>query len=208
MRLAAAFAAALGGLAVVGLVWRSLSHRWSLPFPAWMGAGVDLPLVATVFGTDRTLARIGARTGQRVLEIGPGPGRLLIPIAQRVQPHGEAVGVDIQPAMIARLKARAAAAGVTNLVGIVADATTMTLSGQFDAVVIALALGEIPNREATLRRCLYVLKPGGMLSITEMIPDPHFVSQRTVKRLAEAAGFQHVRTHGSRLSFTVNFLKP
>jgi ubiquinone/menaquinone biosynthesis C-methylase UbiE len=90
----------------------------------------------------------------------------------------------------------------------VADATTMIPSGQFDTVVIALALGEIPNREATLRRCLYVLKPGGMLSITEMIPDPHFVSQRTVKRLAEAVGFQHIRTHGSRLSFTVNFLEP
>lgn len=200
--------AVVGVVVGVGLVWRWSSHRWSIPCPAWLGEGVDLPLVGTVFGTDRTLTRIDARPGQRVLEIGPGPGRLLIPLAERVQPHGEAVGVDIQPGMIAQLKTRAAAAGVTNLVGMVADATTMAPPGEFDTVVIALALGEIPDREATLRRCLHVLKPGGVLSITEMVPDPHFVPQRTVRRLAEQAGFRHQSTQGSWLSFTANFEKP
>jgi ubiquinone/menaquinone biosynthesis C-methylase UbiE len=138
----------------IGLVWRWSSHRWSIPCPVWLGAGVDLPLVGTVFGTDRTLARIDAWPGRRVLEIGPGPGRLLIPLAVRVKPHGEAVGVDIHPGMIAQLQARGAAAGVTNLVGLVADATTMAPPGEFDTVVFALAFGEIPDREATLRKCL------------------------------------------------------
>jgi ubiquinone/menaquinone biosynthesis C-methylase UbiE len=119
------------------------------------------------------------------LEIGPGPGRLLIPAAQRVQPHDDVVGLDIQPAMIARLQETAEAVGVTNLVGFVGDAATTSPPGEFDVVILATALGEIPNRDAALRRCFNAFKPGGVLSVTEMLPDPHFVSRRTVRRLAE-----------------------
>ena len=195
-------------LLAVGFGWRRLSRRYALPCPAWLGRGVDLPGVSALLGTQRTLDRIGVRPGDRVLEIGPGPGRLLIPIARMVGPSGEAVGVDLQPAMIAQLKARAAEAGVKNVTGIVGDATTMTPPGRFDTVYIALALGEIPDREAVLRQCFSVLKPEGVLSITEMVPDPHFVSQRTVRRLAGSVGFRHKLTQGSPLSFTENFEKP
>ena len=205
--------ASIVGVAVVATIvaalgWRWLSHRYSLPCPAWLGHGVDLPGVSILFGTQTTLAGLALRPGQRVLEIGPGPGRLLIPVARSVQPHGEAVGVDVQPAMIAQLRERAAGAGVTNLTGIIGDAATMTPPGQFDTVYIALALGEIPKREAALRRCLDVLKPGGVLSITEMLPDPHFVPQKTVRQLAEGLGFRHKATVGSWLSFTATFEKP
>ena len=34
------------------------------------------------------------KPGQRVLEVGPGPGRLLLSAAQRVAPNGEVVGID------------------------------------------------------------------------------------------------------------------
>jgi hypothetical protein len=47
-----------------------------------------------------------------------------------------------------------------------------------------------------------------VLSITEMLPDPHFVPKRMVRELAEHAGFQHQATHGSALYFTANFVKP
>jgi ubiquinone/menaquinone biosynthesis C-methylase UbiE len=200
---------------VLALVWRWSSHRWSLPCPSWLvpspsrlARALDNPRLARLLFVDRTLDRIGLRSGQRVLEIGPGPGRLLIPAARRVQPDGEVVGLDIQSSMIARLQAGAKEAGVTNLVGIVGDAATTSPTGLFDVVILATALGEIPNRDATLRRCFDSLKPGGVLSITEMVPDPHFVSQSAVRRFAERAGFQHQRTEGSWLSFTANFNKP
>lgn len=161
-----------------------------------------------VYGTEKTLDRIGLRRGQRVLELGPGPGRLLIPAARRVEPEGEVVGLDIQPQMIDRLRSRAAEAGVKNLTGIVGDAATTVGPGEFDVVFLALTLGEIPDREAALRRSFEALRVGGILSVTEMFPDPHFVPRRTVHRLAERAGFRHVATHGSWPFFTANFVKP
>ena len=71
-----------------------------------------------------------------------------------------------------------------------------------------MTLGEIPDREAALKQSLLALKPGGILSITEMLPDPHYQSRATVKRLADAAGFQFCSIAGNRWLFTANLVKP
>jgi SAM-dependent methyltransferase len=84
--------------------WRWASRIWSLPCPSLVGWALESPLYGRFTGTEETLERIGLRPGQRVLEIGPGPGRLLIPAAGRVLPDGEVVGIDIQPGMIERLQ--------------------------------------------------------------------------------------------------------
>jgi ubiquinone/menaquinone biosynthesis C-methylase UbiE len=146
--------------------------------------------------------------GDRVLEIGPGPGRLILRAARRVLPGGEAVGVDIQAPMIAKLKARANAAGVDNLSGIVGDAAEVSPPGTYDVVYMALTMGEIPRQREFLRMVFSALKPGGRLSITEMFPDPHFLSQKAVRLVTEEAGFQHLETLGSRCFYTSNFLRP
>ena len=208
MEISHVFVVTVIAVTLLALAWRWSSRRWSVPCPPWLAWGFENPRLARLLFVTRTLDRIGVRSGLRVLEIGPGPGRLLVPAAQRVQPDGEVVGLDIQPAMIDRLRARAQASGVSNLVGIVGDAATATPPGQFDVVFLATALGEIPNRTEALRRCFDALRPGGVLSITEMLPDPHFVGQGTVRRLAEQAGFRHLRTQGWWLSFTANFEKP
>jgi precorrin-6B methylase 2 len=73
--------------------------------------------------TLKTLSRIGLHPGEKVLEIGPGPGRLLIPAAKAVLPGGDVVGIDIQHKMVERLRRNAEKAGVTNLTVILGDAT-------------------------------------------------------------------------------------
>ena len=161
-----------------------------------------------VLGTQTTLDRIGPQPGQRVLEVGPGPGRLLIPAARRVLPGGEVVGLDIQPGMIERLKARAAQAGASNLTPILGDATQSHFPpNHFDVIYFCTVLGETPDRAVALRQCYAALKPGGLLSITEIFPDPHYQSRTTVKRLAESVGFRLQALHGSWYFFTANFVK-
>src|SRR5512146_2116661 len=88
-------------LLVVGViaVWRRLSRTRPLPCPTWLSWTLEGPLMDRILGTQATLDRINPRPGQRVLEVGPGPGRLLIPAAKRVQPGGQVVGLDIQPGM-------------------------------------------------------------------------------------------------------------
>ena len=147
--------------------------------------------------------------GQRVLEIGPGPGRLLIPAAKRVLPGGEVVGIDIQSGMIDRLRKRAKEADVKNLTAILGDATQSHVEvGIFDLVFLVTTLGEIPDRAAVLREAYKALKPGGVLSVTEIFGDPHYQSKSTVRRLAEGAGFRLQSVAGRWWFFTLNFVKP
>jgi ubiquinone/menaquinone biosynthesis C-methylase UbiE len=141
--------------------------------------------------------------------MGPGPGRLLIPAAQRVGPDGEAVGIDIQPKMIERLKIRAERAGARNLKTILGDAAQPHVQAKsFDLVFLCTALGEIPDRAAALNQCLRALKPGGILSITEIAGDPHYQRLSVVKKLAETAGFQFQSTQGGWWFYTASFAKP
>ena len=198
----------LGIVTAVSLLWRWQSRRQSLPCPTWLAGFLENPLTDKLIGTQTTLGRIGLEPGQRVLEIGPGPGRLLIPAARRVLPGGAVVGLDIQPGMIERLKERAARAGVSNLTAVVGDATQLHFPPEsFDLIYLCTVLGEIPDREAALRQCYAALKPGGILSITEIFPDPHYQSRATVQQLAESAGFRQKMMAGPWYFFTANFSK-
>jgi len=191
------------------LGWRWASRIWSIPCPAFLAWSLESSFLQRFNGTGIILDRLGLRPGQRVLEIGPGPGRLLIPAAKRVQPEGEAVGIDIQPAMIERLKARANQAGVTNLKAIPGDATIPHVpEASFDLVFLCAALGEIPDRAAAMAQSFRALKPQGVLSITEIFGDPHYQSRSVVRRLAEAAGFRFQSVRGGWWLYTADFVKP
>lgn len=208
MKFARSFALFLSILVLLNLLWRWASRYRSLPCPTWLAGGLESSLMDKIAGTQVTLDRLGLQPGQRVLEVGPGPGRLLIPAARRVLPGGEVVGLDIQPGMLERLKARAAQAGVTNLTTILGDAEQPNVPPErFDVIYLCTVLGEIPDREAALRQCYRALKPGGLLSITEIFPDPHYQSRATVQRLAEAAGFRLREMYGRWYFFTANFIK-
>ena len=90
--------------AVVYVSWRGASRKKSVPFPVSMAWMLESPWLQRLSGTNKILDRLGLRPGQRILEVGVGPGRLLIPAAKRIGPAGVAVGIDIQPGMIERVR--------------------------------------------------------------------------------------------------------
>ncbi len=194
--------------AAISLAWRWASRRGSFPCPALLAWSLENPIFQRFNGTRVILDRLSIQPGQKVLEMGPGPGRLLIPVARRVFPGGEAVGIDIQPAMIERLKRRADKAGTSNLKAILGDAAQPHVpEASFDIVFLCAALGEIPDRTAALAQCYRALKPGGVLSITEMFGDPHYQRRSVVERLAEEAGFRFQSIQGGWWLFTAQFIK-
>ena len=69
-------------------------------------------------------------------------------------------------------------------------------------------LGEIPDRESALKEIHSALKPGGILSVTEVIFDPHFQRRESVLRLAQAAGFRERNFFGRSLAYTLHLEKP
>lgn len=112
--------------------------------------------------------------------------------------------------MLRKLETRAAQRSLGNL------RTRLCAVGQgelrerdaFDRAFLTTVLGEIPNRERALKEIYDALKPGGMLSVTEVLIDPHYQSRATVQRLVMRAGFRLERAWGNVFNFTMNFVKP
>lgn len=200
---------ALVGFLLLSLAWRQASKSRSLPCPTLLAWAVDGPIPNWWAGTDKTLARMELAPGMRVLEIGPGPGRLLIPAARLVEPGGQVVGLELQQGMLDRLRARAAKAGVTNLTTIHGDVNQTPLEpASFDLVYLCTVLGEIPDRAAAMARAFATLKPGGRLAITEVAGDPHYQFRGVVNKLASEAGFEPLDVRGHFFLYTALFRKP
>jgi len=192
-----------------GAVWRLAQKLRAQPCPTVLAWWLESPIVDRLAGTTATLDRIGLRPGQRVLEIGPGPGRLLIPAARRVLPGGSATGLELQAGMVERLCRRIERANLTNVTVVQGDAAEPHFPpGSFDVVYLCTVLGEINDRAAALKQAHDVLVPGGRLSITEIRFDPHFQPLEAVQTLAEAAGFRLEQVYPGLGQYTANFVKP
>lgn len=194
-------------VSVLGL--RLLSRHHSTPCPYWLAPLLENPYLNAVAGSGVILQRARIQPGMAVLDVGAGPGRLSVPAAQRVGPEGRVVAFDVQPAMLARLNQAKAAAGVTNLQAVLGDAGEGSLPpGPFDRVLLVTVLGEVADQRGALAEILKRLKPGGLLSVTEVLPDPHYQSRTRVRRLAEGAGFEVAEVLGPWYAFTMNLRKP
>ena len=200
---------ACGILVVTVVGWRVLGRRLSLPCPTSLIWLLENHAMESVAGSTVIIERARVARGMRVLDAGCGPGRVTIPLAKHVGPQGQVVALDIQPGMLARLAERLVEHGVTNVSTVHGGLGEGVLgTAQFDRAIMVTVLGEIPDRVAALREIYAALKPGGLLSITEVLPDPHYQSRRAVRRMAEEAGFKVEEAYSGRRSFTMNLIRP
>ena len=208
--------ALLTGLSLAALLllitagWRFSSRRTSLPCPSWLSWMVEMENpVARNVNAAHIVQRLELQPGMRVLDAGCGPGRVTLPLARALAPGGEVVAVDMQGEMLRRAEERARAAGLTNIRFCRSAIEPGRLGSRlYDRVILATVLGEIPDREGALREICRALKPGGFLSVTEMVFDPHYQSRDTVLRLAGEAGLRERAFFGNRMAYTLNLEKP
>jgi len=144
--------------------------------------------------------------GQTVLEVGPGTGYFTVEVARRLGVEGLLVCVDIQPEMIGALRRRLLRKGVVNALPVVGNALGLPLAeGSVDCAFLVTVLGEVPDRAKALVELRRVLRAGGILSITETLPDPDYQFPDVVRDLCRASGFRLVEHHRNPLGFTMNF---
>ena len=110
----------------------------------------------------RTLDLLAPRLGERILDVGVGPGLLAYDLARLVGPQGQVAGLDVSEDMLALARERLAALPQARLVQ--ADAADLGLpDAAFDAAVSTLVheyVADMPRALAELHR---VLRPGGRL---------------------------------------------
>ena len=103
-----------------------------------------------------------------VLDVGTGPGMLLVELAAR-RPDLRLTGVDLSPSMIATATRNLAAAGVSDAACVVADVAKMPFpDGVFDLVISSLSMHHWDHIDAAVPELARVLRPGGRVLIYDL----------------------------------------
>ncbi|SFO94693.1 Methyltransferase domain-containing protein [Amycolatopsis rubida] len=110
----------------------------------------------------------GLAGGGRALELGVGTGRIALPLAARGVP---VCGIDLSPAMAARLRAKPGGEAVDVTIG---DFATTRVAGSFSvAYLVYNTIGNLTSQDAQVacfRNAAAHLKPGGCFVIEVGVP--------------------------------------
>lgn len=185
------------GFAAIAVAGDVLARRFSRsePTPLPYALRWELAIPRPAGSLRRALA---ARTGERILEIGPGLGQHAVQVAEYVGPTGRIDVLDIQQEMLDATAARAERRGVHNVVAALADSSGQLPyeDASFDAAYIVTVLGEIRDPQHALAELRRVLKPDGRLIVGEIALDPDFIPARQLRSMADAAGLRLARRFG------------
>lgn len=161
----------------------------------------------------------GVGAGATVVDLGAGTGTFSMAIAAHV---GQVIAVDVSPAMIAALTARARDNNLVNVTVVEAGFLTYDHAGPAaDAIFTRNALHQIPDfwKGVALYRMAGILRPGGVLRLRDLAYDfdPAETDERIEGWMAgavtdPAAGYtaadlaEHVRTEHSTYRWLLDAL--
>ena len=117
----------------------------------------------------RLVDRAALRSGERIVDIGCGTGKVPVVAAGTVAPGGAALGVDASAGMIARARQRARDANVEVEFRQAAMEDLPFPEDSFDVVLCCQALHHVPRdaKIQALAEMHRVLKPGGRLLLLD-----------------------------------------
>jgi arsenite methyltransferase len=138
---------------------------------------------------------LGARRGERVLDVGCGPGFYCAELAGEVGPSGSVVGVDGSQAMLALAGRRCAELGNVELLA--ADATALGVAdADFDAALCVQVLEYVADTRAVLAELHRALKPGGRVLVWDIDWATFSMQGDELTRRVQRAWDEHL-THSS-----------
>ena len=111
-----------------------------------------------------TIDRLGLGSGDAVLDVGCGDGKVTVELARRV-PSGRVVGIDASADMV-RLATDTWATSLANVEFRVVDARALDFAPVFDWVFSNSTLHWVPDHPAVLRGIVRALKPGGRVVLS------------------------------------------
>lgn len=138
----------------------STADYWDRRADAWANREGMLERFTESLGRSGIEA-LAPRPGERLLDVGCGPGATTLALANLVGAGGEVVGLDIAPSMVSAAERRARDAGVANARFLVHDLTEGPLPEGFDGVYSRFGVMFFPRPEAAFANLVASLRAGG-----------------------------------------------
>ena len=194
---------------IVFVILRIIRRYYKFPIPGFMTRLIDNPIRRKFIQKPEKVAeRMCLKPGMIIIEIGPGKGSYTKALAKNILPDGKVYALDIQESIINRLKKRIEKEGITNIIPKIDDAYNLSFEDEsVDRVLMIACLPEIPDPIRVLKELKRVLKPDGLISLSEMLPDPDYPRRKTEKKWAEEAGFDLDEQFGNWFIYQLNFKK-
>ncbi|MDQ6786802.1 MAG: methyltransferase domain-containing protein [Acidobacteriota bacterium] len=167
---------------------------------------LELPWRRIVLSPSDLVKRLSLTKTSRVLEVGAGSGFYSVAVAQNI-PDGKLELLDLQEEMLEKARLKMESAGLKNVGYSLANAGGQIPfeTESFDVVFMVTVLGEVKDQKLLVRELHRLLRGNGILSVSEHLPDPDFVSFEKLSKLLEKYDFKLSRRFGRRWAYTANF---
>ena len=185
-------------------IWQGLTQKGTV-FPHQLAFTLLIPLRNLALSPHQVVERLHLLPQHRALEMGCGAGYFSPALAQAV-PQGELVLADIRPEMLAYAQKRLAKRGIGNAQYYLCHGTQFDFpSRSFDRIVLIAVLGEIADQAAYLQEFHRLLRPDGIVSISETAGDPDKLSCAELTALMQSHQFVLCQSYGTEKNYTLNF---
>ena len=170
---------ALGTVALIGIVAAAAPDEYEgrtiAGVMGWQGAPwLERDGRAREENTPLLMERLAVKPGQVVLDLGCGTGFHTRRLSAAVGPKGEVYCVDLQPQMLELAKARAEAAGLTNIRFVEGKPHAVPApKGAIDLLIMVDVYHELEDPKAMLAEMHRVLKPDGRVALVEFRLEGH-----------------------------------